>query len=705
MKKNSRDTAQRRALDRAKKPLFVARYNGSAVELRGFEIPVMLPDRPADRDFVNYGKPILQQKFFRDQVPTDKEWAVMDDVAKDAFAEKMWHKRIHGDWWLIKGTEVYITGPCWFFLNFWWMKEEGCLPEFRMGVVDWFLITNHIERDSNAFGQFNIKGRRDGITENSLCYGYELITRYRNSRFGMQNVNDDYAKKNFDRLTYGHLRMAPWFKPKHRGNDDPQGGLYFDVPHTDDGPKSLYSEAIYGPTKVKVFDGTKLRFYHMDEPGKISPKVMPVVQQWGVAKECLAVKGSMRIRGKAALTSTVEEIADGSTVAECKKLWKISDPRQKDSTGRTVSGLYRYFRNFRYCAEVDEWGFHKDKELAEFRSATIRSLIAAGDLKDLSAFKRKYPDTIEEALSVPEMMCVLYPELIDRQLATIEYMKEERRNTPWNEEAKEFPHTVYGDLVWESEFGGRVKWIPSPDGHFCISQHPTMPNARSYDNGPGNTGTYSMGSDPVDHKMAKGRSGSDPAFAIFRNLDMLAESGLEHRMGEDGQMVIANKTKMKTNRFVCTYRWRSDNPERFYEDSLKAAIYYGAKNFVERQKPGLSLYYERLGFLAYLAWKPKSAVSSSAQSESTPGMHQSATSLQAWQDIYKMHKFSFWETYVHEEQLHDERSFTGDNQGDCDLVVASGMALYYAKHIEHKLSKKQDTWESLPFRTYQTSNN
>lgn len=700
----ARDTAKKRALERAKKQMFVAKYSGSTVELRGFEIPVMLPDKPADRDFVNYGKPVLQQKFFRDPVPSDKEWEAMDDVQKDAFAEKMWHKRIHGDWWLIKGKEVYIPGPCWFMLNFWWMKEEGCLPEFRMGMVDWFLVTNHIERDQSAFGQFNVKGRRDGITENSLAYGYELITRYRNSRFGMQNVNDVFAKKNYDRLLYGHIHMRPWFKPNHRGNDDPQEALRFDLPTSDDGPKSLYSEVIFGPTKLKVFDGTKMRFYHMDEPGKISPKIMPVGAQWEVVKQCLALKGAMRIVGKAALTTTVEEIADGATVAECKQLWKISDPRQKDgTTKRTVSGLYRYFRNFRYCAEVDEWGFHKDKELEEFRSATIRALIAAGDLAALSAFKRKFPDTIEEALAVPETMCVLYPELIDRQLAVIEYMKEQRATTPWNEEARDFPHTVEGELLWENEFGGKVVWVPTPGGHFHISQHPTIPNARSYDGGPGNVGTYSMGTDPIDHKIAKGREGSDPAFAIFRNLDMLSEDKIEWKSDGQNGMVIANKAQMKTNRFVCTYMHRSENPDKFYEDSLKAAIYYGVKNFVERDKPGLSMYYERLGYLKYLAWRPKSAINHASYNENTPGMKQTAVSTQAWQDVYKMHKYHYWETYVHENQLHDERSFTGDNQGDCDLVVASGMALYYAKHIEHQMSKKTEEWSELPFTLY-TSN-
>ena len=184
---------------------------------------------------------------------------------------------------------------------------------------------------------------------------------------------------------------------------------------------------------------------------------------------------------------------------------------------------------------------------------------------------------------------------------------------------------------------------------------------------------------------------------------MLAEAGLEYLQSEDGQMVIANKHKMKTNRCVCTYMYRYDNPERFYEDSLKAAIYYGCKNFIERQKPGCSLYYEHKGFLSYLAWKPKSAIST-AQSENTPGMHQSATSLQAWQDMYKVHKHDYWETYVHENQLNNERGFTGDNQGDCDLVVAAGYALYYAKHIEHQQSKRQDSWTELPFRLYPSNN-
>lgn len=680
---------------------FVAKYSGATTTVRGFEIPVVLPDRPHDRDFVNYGKPISAQKFWREPIPSPKEWESWEDEKKDSFAAKMWHKRLNGDWWLIKGHEVYIPGACWFFLNFWMMKEEGCLPEFRMGVVDWFLVTNHLERDKYAFGKFIIKGRRDGITENTLSYGYELITRYRNSRFGMQNVNDDFAKKNYERLLYGHINMPPWFKPKNRGNVDPQESLRFDLPTGDDGPKSLYSEVLFGPTKLKVFDGTKLRFYHLDEPGKIPPKIMSIGKQWEVVKQCLALKGSMKIVGKAALTTTVEEIADGATVAECAALWKISDPKNKDATGRTVSGLYRYFRDFRHCAEVDEWGFHKVREMEEFRSATIRSLIAAGDLSSLSAFKRKFPDNIDEALAVPETMCVLYPELLDRQSAIIDNMADERRNTPWNEEAKNFPHSVPGDLVWENGFGGPVKWIPTPNGNFHISQHPTIPNARGFGNEPGNTGAYSMGTDPIDHKPAKNRSGSSPAFAIFRNFDVLSETSAKWSNDEKGVPHITNKESMQTNRFVCTYMFRPENPDKFYEDSLKAAIYYGCKNFIERDKPGCALYYERNGFLAYLAWRPRSITESGAYNENTPGMKQTAMSIQSWMDILKQHVYWFYETYVHKDQLSNMRKFTGDNQGDCDLVVASGMALYYAKFIEYQQSKKnKDDWSQLPFETY-----
>lgn len=697
-------TIKKRALARERTPLFVAKYSGNTTDVRGFEVPVVIPDKPDDKLFVNYGKPVLQQKFFREQIPSPREWAGMDDIQKDEFAAKMWHKRLNGDWWLIKGKEVYIPGSCWYMLNFWWMKEEGCLPEFRMGVVDWFLVTNHIELDPYSFGQFVIKGRRDGITENSLAYGYELITRYRNSRFGMQNINDDFAKKNYERLIYGHLNMVPWFKPQNRGNDDPQASLRFDLPISDDGPKSLYSEVIYGPTKLRIFDGTKMRFYHLDEPGKIPPKTMEVSKQWEIIKQCLALKGSMRIVGKAALTTTVEEIADGATVKECKSLWKISDPRSRDATKRTVSGLCRYFRDFRHCAEVDEWGFHKVKEMEEFRSATIRSLIAAKDLGALSAFKRKYPESIDEALSVPEASCVLYPELLDRQVATIDWMEEERRNTPWNEEAKVYPQAVEGELLWENDFGGKVKWVPSPGGHFKISQHPHIPNAKGYGNEPGNVGIYSMGSDPVDH-MKGARDGSDPAFSIFRNLDLLCETNLKWVKDAEGKLVIANKAQMKTNRFVCTYMWRPENPEKFYEDALKAAIYYGVRNFVERDKPGISFYFERYGFAAYLAWRPKSGIDKGKNNENTPGMKQSAVSIQAWMDMYKQHVYNYYETYVHKDQIGDMRSFTGDNTGECDLVVASGMALYYAKHIENSQSKKKDDWAELPFRTYATSNN
>ena len=42
-------------------------------------------------------------------------------------------------------------------------------------------------------------------------------------------------------------------------------------------------------------------------------------------------------------------------------------------------------------------------------------------------------------------------------------------------EAKNFPHSVPGDFMWESGFGGPVKWIPKQSGGFSVSQRPAIP--------------------------------------------------------------------------------------------------------------------------------------------------------------------------------------------------------------------------------------
>ena len=659
----------------------------------GFDVPVRLPDKPALNDFMNYGKDIEDQVYEYTPVPSDiLRWKKKD---RDKFVEEMWHRRINGEWWLIGGKEIYINGYLWFFLNA-WTPEIGGRPLFRIEAVDYYDVAEHIIDDDKSYGAQIIKGRRLGDTEKTLCLGYDLCTRYRHSWFGMQNIVDTDAKENYERITVAHSNMPFYFKPKSKGADDAAKGIRFIFPHDelegqDVETKPLYSKIDYRATVYKAYDGKRLRFYHLDEYGKIPKKSMPVVRQWNVVKQCLSLNQETRIVGKAWFTTTVEDIMDGETVAVCQEMWDQSNPKERQANGRTMSGLYRYFRDFKLTAPVDKFGFHQEEEAIKNRKATIDGYRKKKDLQGLSDYIRKFPETVEEALEIPATDCVMYPALLDHQKGLINSFD---KGIPVNN----FIGASRYNLSWTgTPFNSPVKATPSETGKFEISQHPINPNARqlfSQEVAPGNKGLYAGGIDGYDHKEGTSEGG----FAIFMPYNDLYEGDLDMIVNEEGMLIPSERGLMKTNRFVCTYRHREPDPDDFYMDCAMALYYYGCQALPERDKPGVINYMTRHGMKSYLSYKP-SMFKLGSRNEVERGIKTTMQSISIWVGLLQTHLYNFAETYTHLNLVKDLRKFNGSNQKKCDLLVAAGLAMMLA-HQEFVLTtrKKQNNnrHQSIP---------
>ena len=690
------------------------------INIQGFEIPVPLPKKPKPQEFRNYGLPIKDQKFKRDLIP--KDVGLMDKIALEKFISEQWHKRKNGEWWMIKGQEIYVTGPAWFFFNHWETKKGG-KPDFRIEAVEWFLVWDFVQNDPNCFGLFDIKCRRLGDTEKALCAGYEMVTRYRQSDFGMQNINKDEAHVNFKRVVKAHKKMAKWFKPINTGSDEPEDELIFREPSKAITSKSvregkqdieefdapvaneLNSTVTFRATREKLYDGHALRYYHLDEPGKLSPKDMNVIRQWNIIRQSLSRHNEMQIVGKAVFTTTVEDMANGETVKVCRELWQQSNPNSRSAVGRTASGLYRYFRNFLLGAEVDEWGFHKTEEAKAFRQAQIKEYLRIGDLDTLSSYKRKAPETIEESLAVPAHKCVLLPALLDLQMQRVTEWGEHNKRTSGDSRMVKYPEAVCGDFVWTNGFKSDVKFVPKENGKFWVSGHPAIPNNKYIQDSklfPANKGQFTIGVDGIDHK---GDKGSDFAMAVFATWNPKSETALQWEHGELGAE-ITNKWAMKTRRFVCTYSYRPHRPDEAYEDCLKCAMYYGVPMFAERQRPGVLRYFEQHGMYSYCSWKPRWMKGSNLR-ERDAGLHQTKETNLLWLDEIIMHVHEFSETYVHMNQLSVFRQFDGENNGDCDIVVASGLALAEARGyaIQQKREEQVMAYDEFPFDTFEAHYN
>jgi hypothetical protein len=144
------------------------------VKLDKYDIP--LPVKPPVEAMVNYGLPIAEQKFKRTIVPRSllrkKNNLTFEE---EAFIQQEYHKRKNGVWMLIKGEPVYLTGPYYAFLNYWWTKN-GTQPDFRYTQSLIFLFWDMVVRDTNCLrnevGQTEAyRGyRNDLVYPMGVCY-------------------------------------------------------------------------------------------------------------------------------------------------------------------------------------------------------------------------------------------------------------------------------------------------------------------------------------------------------------------------------------------------------------------------------------------------------------------------------------------------------------------------------------------------------
>lgn len=658
--------------------LYTATYNtGNSTLIEGVEIPVLLPDMPPLETMINYGLPKEDQKFKRTVVPGN----LRGSEEEAEFVAGEWHKRWNGVWVLICGEPTYITGAAYFYFNYWY-AEYGDIPDFRFEAVWFFQALNMVEKSLDWFGILDIKARRLGDTEKVLCYGYELCTRYRQSHFGMINKNDVDAKKNFDRVTQAHEKMVWFFKPEVKDKDRPEEVLEFRFKPKAGGwttsKREIGSKITYQPTKKAVYDGERLRFFHGDEPGKVKKSTLDYKEQWRIIKQCISLNMGSTIVGKAALTTTIEDMDSGENIALITQLWEDSNPQQLNANGRTISGLLRMFRGYTLAARCDEYGRPRVEELVKQRAQEIAAMEAKGDLEGITGFKRLFPASIADALSIPASDCILHPGKLDWQMARMEELSLEQT----------YPQKpVRGNFAWTNGIGSDVRWVPDPSGLWEVSGHPLNPNAVDASFGlraPGNVQMYAGGADPVDdHKPKSG--GSNGGLVINALPNNLLEPSEANAFSE-----TPDKESMLYGRPVCTYKNRPENPYLYYEHCLMTVIYYGCLVMVERPKTGFINWCIAKGYHRYLAVRPGTR-SDQPIEPNDYGCPATTENIMAYETELRGYIAENYMKIYHLDLLSDARQYNGEkaNRTKRDLTVAWGWSLLLTAVIRNLLERRE----------------
>ncbi len=565
-----------------------------------------------------------------------------------------------------------------------WTKFDIGYPNYLSFQRDIFLHMAACEADPNCIGQLYTKCRRSGYTNICAAVLVDEASQVKDKLLGIQSKTGKDAQENiFMKKVVQMFRNYPFFfKPIQDGTTNPRMELAFREPSkkiTKKNKTAQVGDALntvinWKNTTNNAYDGEKLHLLYLDEAGKWE-KPTDIRDAWRIQRTCLIV--GRKIVGKALVGSTVNPMDKGGK--EYKDLWDDSDPMERNSNGRTRSGLYRLFIPAYEALEgfFDKYG----NPVVEDPEETIEGLdgedITIGaktylknerealthDPSELNEVIRQFPFTTDEA----------FRDSIEGSLFNIGQIYEQIQ---YNDDL--FPNPVVrGNFVWNNgQKDTEVSFKPDPNGRFKVAWMPPneLRNVRLETNGQlvaphGHIGTGGVDSYDLDATV-DGR-GSKGALHLYNKFNM----------------------EVPANMFVVEYASRPPLAKIFYEDVLMAAFFYGYPILIENNKYGIARYFEDRGYDGYLMERPDHLKTAAHTSKvKTKGIPSNSV------DIIQSHAHAI-ESYIHNHvginrengemgsmyfnaTLEDWIGYDINKRTKFDLTISSGLALLAAQKVK-----------------------
>ena len=677
---------------------------GEHVELHG--LLVVLPKKPKRSEILFHDKPKELQMWQRIPLPEElqrvrsmDEWFEKPAEFRNKFrsyVEKEFQRRRDGVWFYNNGLPTYITGRHYMFLQ--WSKIDIGYPSYLAFQREIFLHMAACEVDPRCFGQLYTKCRRSGYTNICSAVLVDEASQVKEKLLGIQSKTGKDAQENiFMKKVVAIFRSYPFFfTPIQDGTTNPRMELAFREPSkriTKNNKTSYRGDALntvinWKNTTNNAYDGEKLHILYLDEAGKWE-KPTDIREAWRIERTCLIV--GRKIVGKAIMGSTVNPMNKGGN--EYKGLWYDSDPNERNSNGRTRSGLYRIFIPAYDALEgfFDQYGNPVVEDPEKEVEGIDGDFITIGSKTYLKNERRSFKDNPSELNEVtrqfPFTEDEAFRDSIEGSLFNIGKIYQQIEH---NEEL--FPDPVIrGNFTWK-EKDKEVVFSPTPNGRFRVCWMPdtTQRNIIKIDRGKRIAPFGEYGCGGVDSY----------------DLDATVDG-----RGSKGALHMYNKFSLNRppNMFVVEYASRPDLASIFYEDVLMCAFYYGYPLLVENNKYGIVRYFESRGYDGYLMDRPKHLLSSSSHvNVKTKGIPSNS------QDVIQSHAQSI-EKYIHEHvgvdsetgevgkmyfnrTLEDWIGFKIDKRTKFDLTISSGLALLATQKPKEK--ERSNFKEKVFFRRY-----
>ena len=673
---------------------------GDIINIQGLKIA--LPVTP--KKCLQRHKDKSQQYWERTEIPKALgkiqsifQWNKMSSEFKDTwvdYIEEEFERREYGLWFMNNGKPTYISGSHYMYLQ--WTSIDVGYPDFREANRILWLHWEACKADKRSFGQDYLKIRRSGFSFMSSSECINTGTLAKDARVGILSKTGADAKKMFtDKVVPINNRLPFFFKPIMDGMDKPKTELAFRIPSEKITKKNMYNtekDELFGldttidwkNTDDNSYDGEKLLLLVHDESGKwLKPN--NILNNWRVTKTCLRL-GS-KVIGKCMMGSTSNALNKGGD--EFKKLYQDSDVTKRNGNGQTKSGLYSLFIPMEWNMEgfIDIYGMPVftnpekpvlgiDGEMihqgaVDYWEAEVESL--KNDADALNEFYRQFPRTESHAFRDESKQSIFNLTKIYQQI-------------DYNDSLIMEHHVTRGSLSWKDGIKDtEVIFSPDSRGRFKVSWTPSkqLQNRVIDKNGikyPGNEHLGAFGCDSYDISGVVGGGGSNGAL--------------------HGKTMF-NMDDAPSNEFFLEYVARPQTAEIFFEDVLKACVFYGMPILVENNKPRLLYHFKNRGYRGFCMNRPdKQYIKLSKTEKELGGIPNSS------EDVKQAHASAI-ESYIENNvglkddmemgdmvfirTLEDWAKFDISNRTKYDASISSGLAIMATqKHLylpEKKVSK------------------
>jgi hypothetical protein len=407
-----------------------------------------------------------------------------------------------------------------------------------------------------------------------------------------------------------------------------------------------------------------------------------ILNNWRVTKTCLRL-GS-KIIGKCMMGSTSNALSKGGD--NFKKLYEDSDVFTRNKNGQTKSGLYSLFIPMEWNMEgfIDRFGmpvFHTPskpvlgidgepiiKGAINYWQDEVDSL--KNDADALNEYYRQFPRTESHAFRDESKQSIFNLTKIYQQI-------------DYNDSLITDHHLTRGNLSWKNGIKDtEVMFNPDTRGRFYVSWTPEkgLQNRIETKNGikhPGNKHLGAFGCDSYDISGVVGGGGSNGAL--------------------HGKTMF-HMDNAPINQFFLEYIARPQTAEIFFEDVLKACVFYGMPILIENNKPRLLYHFKNRGYRGFCMNRPDKHYSKLSKTEKELGGMPNSS-----EDIKQAHASAI-ESYIEEHigiknedemgdcifarTLEDWAKFDISNRTKFDASISSGLAIMATQRYLYTPQKK-----------------